>query len=198
MQAHGLLIATKVSIRAEKPMFKQCLGKLPLHLLTLDFQGEDLQPNCSSRLKATDTRSWLFIMRQSSQQISCLCHFLPAFKKAWGFPGDSVATTEPSQCNYWGLCTLEPMLNKRSHQNEKPRHCSKEQPLLTIARQKPSQQWRPRQAKTVIKSFFLKENLLILWTAAVETGSSVYSINVYTVFLRHFLRQIMCICRLSF
>lgn len=140
----SFLIATKVSIRAEKPVFRQCSEKLPLHLPTLDFQGGDLQPNYSSRLKATDKCSQPFIMSQSSQQISCLCHFLPAFKKAWGFPGDSVSTTESTQCNYWGLCTLEPslctlelMLNKWSHWNERPRHCSKELPLLAELEKSP-------------------------------------------------------------
>ena len=44
---------------------------------------------------------------------------------------------------------LEPMLyNKRSHCNEKPMHCNKEQPLLATTRRKPAHSDEdPTQAK---------------------------------------------------
>ena len=43
---------------------------------------------------------------------------------------------------------LEPMLrNKRSHHNEKLMHRNEEQPLLAAARERPTQQRRPKAAK---------------------------------------------------
>ena len=54
-------------------------------------------------------------------------------------------TLEPVSHNYWARVPqllkpthLEPVLrNKRSHCNEKPVHCNKEQPLLTSTRERP-------------------------------------------------------------
>ena len=53
--------------------------------------------------------------------------------------------TKPVSHSYWAcvpqllkLVCLEPMLhNKRSHPNEKPAHCNKEQPPLTATRESP-------------------------------------------------------------
>ena len=53
--------------------------------------------------------------------------------------------------NYWGPKALEPVLhNKRSHHDEKPEHCNDGQTVLSVTREKPSQQWRSSTEKNKI------------------------------------------------
>ena len=56
-------------------------------------------------------------------------------------------TTEPTWRNFWNPFTLESVLYKRSHCNEKPAHPKEEGPLLTTTREKPTQQRRLSAAK---------------------------------------------------
>ena len=51
--------------------------------------------------------------------------------------GPWATTTELLCGNYWNLCTLGPVLHKRSHHSEKPVHRNKEQSLLTATRESP-------------------------------------------------------------
>ena len=61
---------------------------------------------------------------------------------------------EPRSGNSWSPHALEPMLhNKRSHWDEKPSTTTREWPLLTMAREKPTQQWRPSTATMITKEF---------------------------------------------
>ena len=77
------------------------------------------------------------------EDLTCCRATKPVHLNCW------VCTLEPWSHNYGSLCALKPVLcNRRSHCNEKP---------VPPAREKPTQQWRPRKARNLKKKKKRKE-----------------------------------------
>ena len=79
------------------------------------------------------------------------------------FWSPGTTNTEPTHHNYWSPQALGAVLwNKRSHCNEKPtRH--KKEPLLTVSREKPAQQWRPSTATVEMTLVFNLKKDIKFW-----------------------------------
>ena len=61
------------------------------------------------------------------------------------------ATTKPLSCILKPMC-LEPVLcNKRSHHDEKPTHCSEEEPPVAATRESPHTATKTSRAKNNLK-----------------------------------------------
>ena len=86
-------------------------------------------------------------------------------------------------CNYWSLHALEPVLhNKRGHCSEKPVHHTKEQPLLTAARETSWAATKTQHGQKYIHKKFRKWTVLVTqscqtlwppWTVARQAPPSM-------------------------
>lgn len=73
---------------------------------------------------------------------------------------------DPTCYNYRTLALEPELCTKRSHHDEKPVHCSEEQPPLPTTRDKPVQQQRPSTAKEInnsLKKQVTLRSLFFIW-----------------------------------
>ena len=83
------------------------------------------------------------------------------------------AVTEPTCCSHYSPSALEPVLqNKRGHPNEKPVLATREQPLLSTTREKPTRQWRPSTAKNTSTNALKILQMINAWEGLGKRESS--------------------------